>query len=377
MQFAAAFLLWLAFWACFGPQATAQTTPDAFSLEGLVLDAQTKQALPNALVFVGQSTKTTQTNLGGGFSFEGLPLGTLEVVASASGYLPKRIKVRATQSGLLRDTIRLQAAPRQSLATQLKSKEETQRFNRLLRHFIARLVGTSDNAYYCILGNPWVLNLQADQSGKQLANATATALLSIENMALGYRLLCYVERFDIVEKAARLDGCVGFEPLVPVNDAQKNTWAKKRATAYYGSLMHFLRSLATGDTEKNGFELYERSDYERFYISETPKHSIPTTHAAVALATDVPFEKKLFFPKLLQINYLNEAESNEYRKFAYQMNKSMVATRRIQASWLQMRKPEAAVFNIGGWLCDPTALDLYGFMEFEVLADRLPTDYRP
>lgn len=71
-----------------------ETAPRFGGLTGIVLDAQTKQPLPNAHVMVAEASSGTTANEAGRFTFARLKPGTYVVVASYLGYESLRTTVR-------------------------------------------------------------------------------------------------------------------------------------------------------------------------------------------------------------------------------------------------------------------------------------------
>ncbi len=122
--------------------------------------------------------------------------------------------------------------------------------------FRKEFIGSDENAKYCTILNPHILNLEYNQT-KQLLHADADEFLIVENKALGYRVKFLLNDFKI-DKIANLisrEGQQVFEDL-PGSDAQKKKWHEKREEAYYGSAMHFYRSLYTEKLAQEGFILY-------------------------------------------------------------------------------------------------------------------------
>jgi hypothetical protein len=132
-------------------------------------------------------------------------------------------------------------------------------------------IGIDDNAKYCEVINPHVLNLVYNQT-KQTLSANADEFLVVENKALGYRIKFLVDSFS----ADKLNGIVSyggqrlFEDL-PGNDAQKAKWHEKREEAYYGSAMHFYRTLYQDKLDDQGFVVY---NFIRYLNPERPKEEV-------------------------------------------------------------------------------------------------------
>ena len=78
----------------------------------------------------------------------------------------------------------------------------------------------------------------------------------IENKALGYRIYYQLETFkyDFKNHYSLYTGYPFFQPMKG-GTARQRQWDKKRSKAYYGSLMHFMRSVYRNRIVEEGFEV--------------------------------------------------------------------------------------------------------------------------
>ena len=103
----------------------------------------------------------------------------------------------------------------------------------------------------CTIQNPKALVF--DYSDTYVLTAEANTPLIIDNYALGYRV--YYDLTSFVHYAGRIsyNGHSRFEAMKPKDSKEEKTWKSNRATAYYGSTTHFLRSLVNNELKKEGF----------------------------------------------------------------------------------------------------------------------------
>lgn len=122
--------------------------------------------------------------------------------------------------------------------------------------FRKEFIGSDENAKECTIINPHVLNLTYNPT-KQVLHADADEFLVVENKALGYRVKFLLNDFNIdhISNIVSREWKQVFEEL-PGNEAQKKKWHEKREAAYYGSAMHFLRSLYADKLADEGFQIY-------------------------------------------------------------------------------------------------------------------------
>lgn len=90
-----------------------------------------------------------------------------------------------------------------------------------------------------------------------LLTANTTTPLIIENQALGYRIKYLIDNFSRDGKSGIVDytGSPLFEEMSG-KPSQLKKWQKARDQAYYGSAMHFYRSLLKNSLANDGFDVY-------------------------------------------------------------------------------------------------------------------------
>jgi hypothetical protein len=137
--------------------------------------------------------------------------------------------------------------------------------------FKRQFIGTDGNAKYCDVINPHILNLTFNQT-KQILHADADEFLVVENKALGYRVKYLLRDFtsDGISGITSYGGGRLFEDL-PGSEAQKKKWHEKREEAYYGSPMHFYRSLYADKLTEAGFKI---SRLRRYVNPERPADEV-------------------------------------------------------------------------------------------------------
>lgn len=112
------------------------------------------------------------------------------------------------------------------------------------RIFMDNFMGTSANVRDCKLLNPDEVHFRYSEK-KKMVIATGADLLLIENKALGYLLKYNLTRFEFRTASQEffINGYALFQNMTSRNEKQEITWLKNRKEAYYGSMMHFMRSL--------------------------------------------------------------------------------------------------------------------------------------
>ena len=213
---------------------------------------------------VSGSTFGSITNEEGKFELETSYL-PCQLVASHISYAPFNKLVDAESRTSL--TIRL--IPYQHEIREISIAAESMRKENL-ELFINAFIGTDEIARSCSILNDSVLSFSWD-SLVFLASAYQPVL--IDNPKLGYRINIILDDFKLIYDLASykrihkrnklkpdVTGAVyqtlcdfHFIPYPPGKKGEQKSIEKTRLRAYYGSRMHFLRSLYSGKLKANGY----------------------------------------------------------------------------------------------------------------------------
>jgi len=224
-------------------------------ITGTVISAEGKKPLPRASVFLSNSSVGAATTEEGKFTLGGIRPGEYTLVVSILGY-EQYSKMVLVGNDPIKLDIELTQKPLQLREVVITSSAD---WKKNYEAFKKEFIGTDDNAKYCEITNPHILNLTYNPT-KQLLQADADQFLIIENKALGYRIKYLLNDFKIdkISNIVSREGQQVFEEL-PGSEAQKKRWHQKREEAYYGSAMHFYRSLYKDKLKEEGFEIYRLS----------------------------------------------------------------------------------------------------------------------
>jgi hypothetical protein len=243
--------------------ALAQNT----TITGKVVNANGKNPVTRASVFLSNATYGSVTADDGSFTLGGVKPGQYELVVTTVGYedysqtiqvggAPLKLNIELTQKVLmLREVVISSAA------------DWKKNYEQFRRDFI----GTTENSKLCKVMNPHILNLIYHRNKQQL-EASGDEFLVVENRALGYRTKFLLKNFvsDAIEHTIQYAGKALFEEL-PGSVEQKKIWKLKREQAYYGSAQHFYRSLYKDKLKEEGFEAH---DFTRFINHERPDEAL-------------------------------------------------------------------------------------------------------
>lgn len=378
------------------PQTVHPQTISHTIVKGRVLDDSTGSPLPLTNVFVSNSTIGAAADSMGRFILRDVQLGKQQIVASLVGYVAQTKALHLTDTTIYELEFHLKPQAVQVEGVDIEAKEPKE-WKLNLQRFLKDFLGSSPNVEYCQVLNPEVLDFAIGGTG--LFTATARGPLEIENRALGYRVRCFLDYFTAMEKPmtvapaqsrapapmprptpadifsprtyvppptpyeppppAKTQSTIEllcrtrFTPLESGDEKEVTRWKENRRKTYFGSLRHFLSSLASNNTEKQGFELYETYGGRTSAASAPRWKVVPGT---LFTKGEFGFERKLSFTAPLQVVYEGGDET--------------------QTSILRLSRP-SAVFYLNGMLADPLSITTYGYWSNLRVADMLPTDYAP
>jgi hypothetical protein len=371
-------------------------------ITGTVTNADTKKPLPRASVFLSSSSAGTATAENGTFTLSGLRPGQYTLVVSILGYEQYSKTILVGRDPIKLD-IELAQKPLMLREVVISSDAD---WKKNYAEFRKEFIGTDDNAKYCVVMNPHILNLTYNPT-KQLLHADADEFLVIENKALGYRVKFLVNDFKI-DKIANIisrEGQQVFEEL-PGSEAQKKKWHEKREEAYYGSSMHFYRSLYADKLTEEGFQIFKltrhlnperpddevirrkfqffkerrKADSANYYV-ELSKMS-KYYQESLAKPAYMPFEilsssgqpgiYTVHFPNYLYVIYTKKREEQDYKDIYRELNMP-----NYQTSVVTIQRPSVDYhIDMNGIVIDNAPL-YEGSWSKSRLSDMLPVDYVP
>jgi len=220
-------------------------------ITGKVTGMDGKSPIYLANVFLSNTTAGSTTNNDGEFALRGLKPGQYSLIVSIVGYEDYSANVLIGNEPI---RLNIKLSPKNN---ELREVTITTPANWKKNYdwFVKDFIGTDDNAKYCHVADPHMVNLNYHK-GQQELEAYTEDFLVVDNYALGYRIKFLLHEFT----SSKLTGIISnegprlFQDL-PGSKKQIAEWHRKRDSAYYGSAMHFYRSLYTGRLGQEGFEM--------------------------------------------------------------------------------------------------------------------------
>lgn len=389
-------------------QAVAQQ-----SIKGRVINEANGAPVPGSSVFITSTSKGTLSDAGGYFVLNDVPSGKHELVISSVGYETVVYPFSDAQLPLqLRVELKIKVQELQNVTVEPYVEEGWDKWGKT---FTENFIGYTDNAARCRIKNQQAIRFRYFKKSNRLI-AFADEPLQIENRALGYHITYQLEDFEINFRE-RTSVYVGYS-LYSEYGRDRRAWQRRREQAYYGSMMHFVRSLYAGSLLQNGFEVrrmqrianMEKERVRALYkvvrttsfqggvatiTEKEPPGLHPDTIAYYKSVlrqqdyTDITGKDLLtadslilqregdhllfYFPDYLAITYKNELEDESYLRSQMQNRKPY-----YQRSWIYLPDLKPLWIERNGSYYNPRDLYFMGYWSWsEKMGDSLPLDYIP
>lgn len=355
------------------------------TVSGRVIGAGDRQPLPFANVFLSNTTRGTVTNDKGEFSLTQVPPGIQELVVSYVGFQTRTRQIRTDSASAL--VITLEPASGELAEVKVRSRKD-KFWREHLEIFKAQFLGTGANARQTEILNPDVIWITED-STKQWLSVGAREPLVIQNEALGFRIKYQLEAFAYSEKQQYMSyvGYPVFEEMTSKSTESVEIWRKNRDRAYYGSLIHFFRSLKDHRLQAEGYEVHRMADPADSPLNAMGMESKKWSRAQLPKYNSYFVSEDLLGEAdLLNTRLSGEAEGvTRFRgavQVVYRKETETIAFSRQNV----VKKPQTSVIQMLGQAVriQPNgqffpALDVLvsGSFASDKLADALPFDYQP
>jgi len=227
------------------------------TVTGKVIRTDLRSPVAGANVFLDNSSYGTSTSSDGTFTLDNVRPGQYTLIITHLGYADDRQTILVASSPL---QLNIELHPKSIVLRDVVITTRAD-WKRNFEQFKKEFIGSDENAKYCEIVNPQILDFVYYGTQKVLL-ASASDFLVIENKALGYRVKFLLDTF-------RSDGINGiiisggkrlFQDL-PGSKADKKKWRTARDLSYYGSSMHFFRALYQNRLEEEGFVMHRYVRY--------------------------------------------------------------------------------------------------------------------
>ncbi len=348
--------------------------PGFCQVTGTVLDEQTNTPLIGAHVYIINSLKGTVSANDGSFSL--LPPNAYgELLITYVGYKDKKVVFKPASNHF---TIKLAPLSNQLLEVSVKSTED-KKWKRLYKKFEVAFLGSTKNAEYCEITNPWVIDIRKGPNGELLASSTKP--IEIINNVLGYKLTFHLNFFSLKSGRLHYQGDVYFNELSVDDNANRARWEKNRIETYLGSKRHFISTLSNMKTEVAGFEVFSASFDPGLGFTAQKRLNIASLVKAQTLP--IPDYVKIIYTKSKpQQGYI--ANNRNQQSVAFNgpnadlvpKGNMSIASQSLenQVSYLYSRNSKL-LFGDNGYIINNQYIIEYGYWSWLGVAEMLPDEY--
>ncbi|MDB5203664.1 MAG: hypothetical protein JWQ27_3073 [Ferruginibacter sp.] len=343
----------------FGLPAIAQ-----ISISGKVLDDHTGLPLPGASIYFNNSTIGTYADKDGKFTLSAAQTLT-ELVVTMIGY---DVMVHNTSREEAVNRIVFRLMPKQTdLEDILIVSDETRR--KWLQLFSENFLGLTEEAAQTSISN--AANIYFIKGEDDYLRARSDSPLLLINKMLGYKLYFTLVEFGFSEKK-HSSYFTGFTRYEELGDPEK--YRKKRLNAYYGSTMHFYRSLLHNQLEQEKYFLFIK-ELDSSVSAKKPRTNFrPVTASAIVRPDSINKDLfKLQWQGKLAVEYRKEPSSKRFLQGKYIIEGD--APQGFIA-YLDLTVPYMFL-NSQGTISDPLHMMYNGYWIYEKAANFLPYDYEP
>jgi CarboxypepD_reg-like domain len=239
---------------------------------GKVINAETKEPIAGANVFITNTSYKTITDAEGNFLFPTLNIQKGELIVNALGYKHEVVVIN-NGTGFLNVQLQQQA---KELETVLVNSYIKDGYNKWGKLFLESFIGNTEESFDCKIENKEVLKFYFDKKTQTL-NVDAREPLKIKNKALGYIIDYTLEQFEYNAKS-RVLFFSGYPVFTEMNgDKRKQRkWKEKRDECFSGSVMHFMRALYRNKLGEQGFIVQKANkilNQEKAKLKESMRNS--------------------------------------------------------------------------------------------------------
>jgi len=303
-------------------------------VKGIVRDEITKNPIGFASVYFNGTFDGTVCDEKGYFELNRSKHLTMPLTISAIGYYSILLSDFLSTKSI---DIYLKSKEYVLKEAVVKSKSLKALRKRYLRLFKEEFLGLSDNSLKCKILNEEDITFNYFKD-KDTLKAFASKPLLIENKSLGYKVTYYLDKFEYYWKygAIFFSGNIVFKED-DLNPDNLKTYTENRKDTYWGSRMHFFRTLSLNDSIIKGF--------------------------AITNSTS----------KLLRLRDIVVQDSSENRYLYYPKGFKITCSKGI--SYVNTLK-KYVYFDKSGYF-DGSGINWVGNMGDQRIADWLPYEYKP
>jgi len=218
-------------------------------IQGKVINEATGTPLQGTSIYFNNTTIGTSTNADGRFSLPLPEIENAELIISSVGY--QRLVYKPEAATIQNKTIVFKLVQKEEELKDILILTDAVR-KKYLAIFEREFLGITEEASHSNIQNKKDIYFTSGDS-KNSFKAYSDTPLTIINKMLGYKVSFELVEFFYDQQNGRTSyyGYTRFDEM-----GDKNRWVKNRKRCYYGSTMHFYRSLIGNHLQQEGYKVY-------------------------------------------------------------------------------------------------------------------------
>lgn len=331
------------------------------TIQGKVVKEFDDTPLQSASIYINNSSKGTTSMADGSFSLQADNWINVELIVSCVGYEPVVFRINSADA---KKNYLVKLTAKSSEMEPVLIINDAQRAA-YLKTFRENFLGITSEADQSNIANMKSIYFIAGTGNKGSFTAKTDEPLEIINKKLGYKLSFDLISFtyDPVQHSTSFFGYTRYESL-----GEGKKYLKSRAAAYYGSTMHFFRSLLNGSYAKEGYSLMLIKKMKNMNVG------YKITDSALLRPNDKDSSvKNLNFPGQLQVIYLQETLTRRY------LSEKGILLPGYKNSTSQFQIQDSAIIFLShdGSIINPENIIVSGYWGYEKVASLLPVNFIP
>ena len=352
------------------------TTYSQTNILGRMVDESDNTPLPYASVYFNKTTIGTYTNEHGEFYFETVRMLNTELIICCPGYEITVYKPTVQQIEGKRMVFKLRYKEA-FLVNKPTLSIDTRKS--LLAIFFQNLLGITEEAGKSKIMNDSVIYFGGGETQNSF-RAYANSPLMIINNVLGYKIIFNLEDFWY-DNATRQHNFFGYARYEELGTDKK--WLRNRRKCYYGSTLHFYRSLVAHQLYNEGFGTF-------LVKTDSIKINGLDIGGMVIRVHETTGLEPISDQDIMYIDSSNNFSINVVGQLLVQYNQNTSTKNYLVQndifmsgflpdgveSYIQFKEPLTGI-NYAGVLDDYNSVSYLGYWIYERLANTLPVNYRP
>lgn len=240
-------------------------------IKGTVQDYITKSNINFAAVYFNGTFVGTHSDQNGSFELDISKNISMPLTISALGYYSVTVADLSANK-----YYRIYLVPKvfelKEVVISAKANVKARRERKAnLKSFKDDFLGMTLNAQKCEITNENDITFKYDSLNDTLKAFSLKPIL-VENRALGYKISYYLDKFELCNRYNFLffSGNIIFREDLTMKKSQMKRFERRRKTAYFGSRMHFFRTLWENNLASTGYSVsdsaYKKLNYDNFVI---------------------------------------------------------------------------------------------------------------